>query len=995
MTARISPTAIRYGCRQPHFGRLLPLGGLLLILLAFPVVSKADLPRGEILVDLCEQGLPERNAWPDRPLPATETYREEVFGFFEVPHKYVDTGVRGDRANPFLFRASAMVSLPAGKHRLLLRTRGAARLFVDRKLVLTTPFPPEDSTGHSGVRKPESYLSLGPDFRFAPPGNAESWVAFESRGGEHQVVLETLVGGYIAKVKRRAELGETVVAVSLQGSEAWHLLSPGKRVVPYTDDGWAAYEAERIAHLDRVNATARAVARAQHKTYWDKRREVAKKWLADSAEVKVPDLPAGFPANNPIDHFLAAKIARVAAQSIEAQRGTVDFFKQIQPVLEARCYGCHAGSKVKGKLRLDDRASALAGGTSGSTAIVPGKPGESDLLARVRSTEQGERMPPRGLPVSEKQAGLLETWIREGAHWPEAHAERTTLTPLAGDLTFLRRVTLDTIGLVPSPEDIRAFTEDRSSDRRTRVIERLLDDPRWADHWMGYWQDVLAENPNIVNPTLNNTGPFRWWIQESLLDNKPMDLFVTELLRMQGSARFGGPAGFGIASQNDVPMAAKGTIVAGAFLGVEMKCARCHDAPFHRSGQEDLFRLAAMLGTKAVAVPATSSVPLDRIHQGGRKPLIAVTLKPGTSVQPSWPFPQLAAESLGKELAEHPDDWRDRLAALITAPQNERFAQVIANRVWKRFMGRGLVEPADDWERGKPTHPELLRWLGRQFVRGGYDIKHLARLILTSHAYQRATDPALREPDVLYTAPARRRLAAEQIVDSLFAATGKPFRLEEVSLDIDGRRDQANSITLGKPRRSWMLTSTSNERDRPSLALPRIQAVADVLQAFGWRSARQEPTTVREQSPNVLQPAILAHGTMSVWLTRLSDDHGITQLALRPLSVDELLDALFLRVLTRPPTAEERKTYAVYLRPGYDDRIRPPASRSGNKDRQPEPFVTWSNHLAPEATIVRQQQEMAARQGDPPTERLNPDWRVRLEDVLWALLSCPEMVFTP
>src|SRR5205823_9163549 len=133
-----------------------------------------------------------------------------------------------------------------------------------------------------------------------------------------------------------------------------------------------------------------------------------------------------------------------------------------------------------------------------------------------------------------------------------------------------------------------------------------------------------------LNPTLNNTGPFRWWIYESLLDNKPLDLFVTELLRMKGSVRFGGPAGFGVASQNDAPMAAKGAIVAAAFQGVEMKCARCHDAPSHKSKQEDLFAVAAMLGTKPLTVPATSSVPLDKIHAGGRKPLIQVTLKPGS-----------------------------------------------------------------------------------------------------------------------------------------------------------------------------------------------------------------------------------------------------------------------------------------------------------------------------------------------------------------------------
>ena len=961
-----------------------------------PIVNRAGLVRGEVLVQLCEEGLPARNAWPELPPPSTETYREVAFGFFEVPHKYVDTGVRGDRPNPYLLRAAALVKLPPGKHRFLLRARGAARLYVDEKLILTTPFPPQDSSGHGSIAKPGSYLNLGHDFRFAPPGNAESWAPFESRGGEHLVVLETIVGGYIGKAKRRPELGETVVALSVQGSDTWRLVAPGERIVPYTDEGWSAYETERESHLASVNAHARTACRDRNREYWDKRRASARQWLATTQDVKVPNLPEGFPANNAIDNFIAAKIARVVADNAGAKRGTIDLFKQIQPILEARCNDCHTGAKVKGGLHLEDRIAAFKGGLGDGPALVPGQPAKSALLARIRSTEPTEMMPPKGERLSNEQIRLLETWIREGAHWPEVNAEHVTLTPLSADLVFLRRVTLDTVGVAPSPDEIQTFTNDRSSDRRARVIDRLLADPRWADQWMGYWQDVLAENPNILNPTLNNTGPFRWWIYESLLDNKPMDLFVTELLRMKGSERFGGPAGFGVASQNDAPMAAKAGIVSAAFLGVEMKCARCHDAPSHRSTQENLFQLAAMLGTKPIVLPATSTVPVDRLHQEGRKSLINVTLKPGTAVSPRWPFGEFAAESLGNELAEYPDDPRDRLAALITAPQNERFAGVIANRVWKRFMGRGLVEPADDWERARPTHPELLRWLSRELVRGGYDVKHLARLILNSHAYQRATDRSLQTPGVLYAAPVPRRLAAEQIVDSLFAATGKPFRLEEASLDIDGRRDLANSISLGKPRRAWMLTSTSNERDRPSLALPRIQAVADVLQAFGWRGTRQEPTSAREQSSNVLQPAILSNGTMGVWLTRLSDDHGIAQLALRPQSIDEFLDALFLRLLTRLPTTEERATYTGYLRAGYAMRVVPAPTRTlDGKKRQPEPFVSWSNHLAPEATIVRQQQEAAARKGDPPTNRLDAGWRTRLEDVLWALVNSSEFVFVP
>lgn len=959
-----------------------------------PAIARSELQPGKVLVQLCEKGLPARNAWPELPPQATETYTEPAFGFFEVPHKYVDTGVRGDRPNPFLLRSAAVVPISAGKHRLLLRARGASRLYIDGKLTLTTPFPPSDNGGHGHVRDPKTYLNLGPDFRFAPPGNREVWTTLDVPAGEHVVMLETIVGGFFGKSNRRPELGETVAAISLEGSESWFLLTPGSQPIPYTDSGWETYRAERERALATRNRAARAAARAQHAGYWQQRRHAANQWLQSTADVTVPKLPAGFPAHNPIDHFLAAKLSQVSQQLSAANQGTVSLYDDVLPILENRCFSCHSGGKVQGGLKLDHRAGLLAGGKLEGPAIVPGKPADSPLIARIQSVHEDDMMPPKGERLTKAQITKIETWIREGAIWPEVRPEPTALTPLCDDLTFLRRVTLDTVGVVPTPEEIRTFLADPATERREKAIDRLLADPRWADQWMGYWLDVLAENPNILNPTLNNTGPFRWWLYESLLDNKPMDLFVTELIRMNGSERYGGPAGFATATQNDVPFAAKGVVVTAAFLGIQTKCARCHDAPSHKSTQENLFNIAAMLARKPQTVPATSSVPLDKIHEGGRKPLIQVTLKPGTAVAVAWPYTEFMSENDARKLAEHPDDSRDRLAAILTAPQNERFAQVLVNRLWQRYMGRGLVDPIDDWEKGTPSHPELLRWLARELVRHGYDQKQIARLILTSHAYQRATDPSRKSTGVLYASPAPRRLMAEQIVDALFAATGKPFRVEEASLDIDGQRAQQSSITLGQPRRSWMLTSTSNERDRPSLALPRIQAVADVLTAFGWRGSRQEALSVRDTEPNTLQPAILSNGTMGVWLTRLSDDHGITALALREQPLDQLIDDLFLQLLTRHPTAEERIMYTEYLQPGYESRIRPARPPVRVKNRLPEPYVSWSNHLAPEATTVRMQQEQVARRGDPPTERLDPQWRNRMEDVLWALLNSPEFIFT-
>ena len=963
-----------------------------------PEMDRAKIPSGRVLVELCEKGVPEKAMWPVESPIVKESYVEDVFGFFEFPQRYISSGVRGDRASALLVRASASVRLPKGSNRLLLRGRGAARLFIDGKPVLQTPFPSRGADGFALLSKQMEYLNLGPDFRFAPPGNREVTGAFEGDGNEHIVVLETIVGGGTGESRYRPELGETVVAISHDGSSAWSLLSPGVRQVSYTDAGWAAYEAERSEHLAKVNAEARALRRLEQQDFWKGRRDASAHWLATTPEVRVPELPIDFPANNEIDHFIGARIAEIAKDRSSTPKDGVDFYRDVQPILEAKCYSCHQGGKAKGGLKLDTRTSALKGGKSDGPAIVPGKPAESALFTRT-TADSDEVMPPQGKgdPLNRGELAIIERWISEGAHWPELRVSTLKMTPLTSDLTFLRRVTLDTVGMAPNEEEIRRFIADTSSDKRVKVIDRLLADPRWADRWMGYWQDVLAENPNILNPTLNNTGPFRWWIYESLVDDKPMDLFVTELIRMEGSVLYGGPAGFGMAAQNDVPMAQKAMILSSAFLGVEMKCARCHDSPANLSRQQDLFELAAMLEKKPIKLPVTSSVPMDRVHQGGRKPLIEITLTPGSTVDAKWPFGKFSSEAVAATLAQKTDDSRDQLAALITAPQNTRFAQVIANRFWQQLMGRGLVEPVEDWEKGQPSHPDLLAWLGREFVRSGYSAKALQRLILNSHAYQRQVETTLREQEPLFVSPAPRRLAAEQIVDSLFAATGKSFSLEEMSLDIDGDRPAIISITLGKPRRAWMLASTSNERDRPSLMLPRIQAVSDLMEIFGWNGARVSSISRREVSPNTLQPAVISNGVVGGWLTQLSDEHGLVQLALEDQPVETLVERLFLRLLTRKPTSEERTLYVSLLTDGYKERIIPREKLQTQEEtpRVREKYISWSNHVDPEANVLRQKQAVLARQGDAPTKRLSADWRERMEDMVWALVNAPSWITAP
>ncbi len=576
---------------------------------------------------------------------------------------------------------------------------------------------------------------------------------------------------------------------------------------------------------------------------------------------------------------------------------------------------------------------------------------------------------------------------------------------LTVDGAFVRRLWLDVTGAQPSVEEmslVRSIVIKHGAGWRKHLIDEALKD--WADHWVGYWQDVLAENPNLVKPMLNNTGPFRWWIHESFADGKAMDRFATELIRMEGSELGGGPAGFGMASQNDVPMAAKAHVIAKAFLGVEMKCARCHDAPHHPFMQKDLFSMAAMLERKPITVPKTSSVQGTPEHL--RRMTIKVSLKPGEQVAPGWSLESLATAKLPDGLIadETSKDSRQRLAAIMTSPSNQRFAQVIVNRLWKRYMGYGLVDPVDDWEEAKPSHPQLLDWLAHELATHDYDLKHVARLILNSHAYQRSvgvTPAQTPKPEQrLFASQVRRRLSAEQVVDSLFTAVGKGFNTETLTFDQDGRRPPTEMLNMQRPSRAWQLVSMSNERDRPALALPMAQVITDTLQAFGWRDNRPDPITEREEAPDVLQPLVLANSPIVNRIARLSDDSDLVWRLAEMKSPEEAASHLFARFLTRQPRPEELKPLAEHLRPGFEKRLVEGVStdqvaaieRAARAYRTP---VSWSNHLSAEATTIKLELERKARAGDEPTRRFTADWRQRAEDVIWALMNSPEFLFVP
>ena len=606
-------------------------------------------------------------------------------------------------------------------------------------------------------------------------------------------------------------------------------------------------------------------------------------------------------------------------------------------------------------------------------------------LARAEAA----KLPAITIPATSLQAAnAIDRFI--GAKLEKAKVEPATITD---DASFLRRATLDTIGLLPTPEDLTAFLTDSGRDKRAKAIDRLLNDPRWADQWIPYWQDVLAENPAILKATLNNTGPFRFFLRDALCDNWAMDRFVTALIAMEGSPRNGGSAGFAIASQNDLPMANKAQVVSSAFLAMEMKCARCHDAPNHPYNQEDLFAMSAMLQRGPVTVPGSSLTSGLSTNSH-----VVVSLKAGQKINAHFPFEDFQTEPLPGVL-RNTEDSRELLAATITDPRSERFPQVTVNRLWKRLMGFGIVDPVDDWEDQSPSHKGLLTWLGRELMTHDYDLKHVARLIMNSAAYQRvvtdAASKAARPGDRLFQAQARRRLTAEQLVDSLFQIAGKDFDSEELNFDLDAHRTVKDFLNLGTPQHAWEFVGLSNERDRPSLGKPGAQPFTDVLTTFGWRDSRAEPKSVREEAPNVLQPALLANGVLGERITRLSDDSAFTALALRDQPLGDLVTQLFQRVLSRVPDAKESAAFTSMLKDGYAERVR--AVPSGDLPKKPRvtKFAMWSNHLHPDSTPVVYEREKIVRAGDPPTPRLAPAWRERMEDAVWALMLTPEYIYVP
>jgi len=528
-----------------------------------------------------------------------------------------------------------------------------------------------------------------------------------------------------------------------------------------------------------------------------------------------------------------------------------DFAHDVAPLLRKACGECHAGKEAKGGFSINTRASFLD-----DDRVLPGKADESLLLELVNSSDPDSQMPPKGKPrLKPKQIAVLKAWIDSGVAWesgfsfakstyePPLQPRAVTLPPVVegrsnpidriidaylikenvprpealSDTAFVRRVYFDLIGLPPTIEELQAFQQNTGSDKRAQLVSKLLDDDvRYAEHWLTFWNDLLRNDYAGTGFITKGRTQISGWLYEALIANKPYDEFAQELIAPTSP----GARGFidGIKWRGTVSAAQSLEVqfaqsISQSFLGINMKCASCHDSFVDRWKLKEAYGLAAIY--------ANAPLPIYRCD----KPT-------GESATAAWIFPELGAID---PKASQPDRLK-QLAALMTDPQNGRFTRTIVNRLWSQMMGRGVVHPVDAMQT-EPWSHDLLDYLANHLQENNYDLKATLALIANSAAYQSQTELVASGDEpvrYIYRGPRAKRLTAEEFVDTLWRITGQaPTRFDA---PIQRGKVTAEQVSRIKPSGRWIWGDSAKKGTPPageSLALRFTLHLKEPITAAG------------------------------------------------------------------------------------------------------------------------------------------------------------------
>lgn len=438
----------------------------------------------------------------------------------------------------------------------------------------------------------------------------------------------------------------------------------------------------------------------------------------------------------------------------------------------------------------------------------------------------------------------------------------------ASNAAFLRRATLDLNGIIPAGSQVSAFLDDDAADKRTQAVDRLLANPRWATHLANVWSRMLLPAQAQSERPAEVAG-FTSWLRRRFAENIRYDVIVADLLTTTGSSNRGGAALFYTAAGLKPEELAAST--SRILLGVQIHCAQCHHHPFDHWRQEDFWSFAAFFA-RVQQAPGTEPPDVQLVDAVSGE----VTL-PGTSqvVPPKY---------LGADPPREDADVnrRRQLAIWLVSQDNPYFARVAVNRVWALLFGRGLVHPVDDFGRhNAPSHPQVLDELAEYFAASGYDLRAVFRAIASTRAYQRSSQWPSEEdppPAELFALMQVKTLSADQLYDCLVRAT-----------------------RLSEPERA------APQPGQPPMADPRQQFV----QRFNM--ATTEATEFVAGIPQILA---LMNGSLTAEASD-ADRGGLLQALDAPVFDDrERVEALFLSILSREPTAAELESLVEYVSKG-------------------------------------------------------------------------------
>ncbi len=459
---------------------------------------------------------------------------------------------------------------------------------------------------------------------------------------------------------------------------------------------------------------------------------------------------------------------------------------------------------------------------------------------------------------------------------------RITPSRVAGDRVFIRRLYLDLTGSLPTAAEAREFFADPRSDKRDHWIDRLLDSDAFADFWALKWSDLLRNEEK----TLDRKGVqvFHHWIRRAIADGMPLSDLAREIVRARGSTYHSPPANYYRALRDPVSRA---ETTAQLFLGRRLKCAQCHNHPFDRWTQDDYYDWTSLFGGVRYRVLENRRRDRNDKHEFAGEQIVWVggagrvlnerTGEPAT--------PRFLGDSTGRSgIVEEP---LEALARWIADPENPYFAKAQANRIWFHLMGRGLVDPVDDFRATNPaSHPALLDALASELRTSGFDLRHLVRVIVRSKTYQLSSEPtpSNREDTINYARALPRRLTAEQLLDSLARALEAPVTF--------------NGYPRGTLAREIPGVIAIRRRDqRPSPG-------DDFLRQFGKPKRLISCECERTTETTMGQAFQLISGRLLDELLR-SPDGRIASLATTSLPIADAVTELYWRTLSRTPTEEE------------------------------------------------------------------------------------------